>query len=275
MPDPSRLAPMQPPFEAFRPEDPLDLQSELRVFREASEVSNSDVMSINRNQPRVPALSLSGLFLPTTRIVSEETETLCEIRLGRITYPLRSPVVGEYQIGRQGIAFRIDSFLPAVVGEGKDRRSALRDFQCRVHVRLHRLLATFEGAWTEEERRDWEILESHLDLDAYLRNRPIKLYQRGEMIKAEGDRWEVRWIDGRKETLDLEKMPDDFAAFEPGEHFEAYVAIHSGTKALIEMYSVHPVEPPDESVSAEDAWQHAIETAERVRLPHSRLDWTK
>jgi hypothetical protein len=202
-------------------------------------------------------------------------ETLQRIRLGRTSYPLREPITGQYCHEPPGVVFRVDSFLPAVVGEGKDRPSALRDFQCKVHVRLHRLLATFEGAWTGEERRDWEILESHLDLDAYLRNRPIKLYQRGEVIKTEGDRWDVRWLDGRTETLDLEQMPDDFAAFEPGEHFEAFVAIHPGTKALIEMYAVHPKEPPDESVSPEEVWQHAIETAERVRLPHSTLDWTK
>ena len=208
-------------------------------------------------------------------IDSEESVTLEQIQFGRISYPLRNPVIGEYQSGRRGIAFRVDSFLPAVVGEGKDRPSALRDFQCKVHVRLHRLLATFEGAWTDEERRDWEILESHLDLEAYLRDRPIKPYQRGEVIEADGYRWKVRWLDGREETLDLGKMPDDFAAFEAGEHFEAFVAIHPGTCALIEMYSVHPVEPPDQSVSPEEAWQHAVETAERVRLPYSTLDWTK
>ncbi len=208
-------------------------------------------------------------------IVSGEAATLKQIHFGGISYPLRKPVIGEYQSRRRGIAFRVDSFLPAVVGEGKDRVSALRDFQRKVHIRLQRLLATFEGAWTDGERRDWDILESHLDLDAYLRNRPIKLYQRGEVTKADGDQWEVRWLDGRTESLDLGRMPDDFAAFEPGDHFEAFVATHRESKALIEMYAVHPVEPPDESVSPEEAWQRAIETAERVQLPHSTLDWTK
>ena len=289
MPDATLLPPMQetPRLPGTWWTEPRGAQGRSRVFGEPAQrfsravVScydpgrgSSESASIGTTVPDIERLP-NGLPHPLPTAEVEKTYTLLEIRLGRNAYPLRRPMEGEYQTGKQGVAFRVDTFLPAVVGEGKDRPSALRDFQCKVHVRLHRLLATFEGAWTEEERRDWEILESHLDLEVYLRDRPIRLYQRGEVIEADGDRWKVRWLDGREETLDLGKMPDDFAAFEVGEHFESFVAIHPGTSALIEMYSVHPVDPPDESVSPEEAWQHAIESAERVRLPHSTLDWTK
>ncbi|MHB1557011.1 MAG: hypothetical protein ACYC61_05995 [Isosphaeraceae bacterium] len=151
----------------------------------------------------------------------------------------------------------------------------MHDFQRRLHIRLQRLLATFEGAWTDADRRDWDILESHLDLQSYTRNRPITTYQRGEVIQAEGDLWTVRWFDGRVEHVDLGQAPEVFAAFEPGDHFEAFVAIHPATKHLIEMNSAYAIAPPDDSVMPEEAWRQALDAAERVELPRSTVDWTQ
>jgi hypothetical protein len=112
-------------------------------------------------------------------------------------------------------------------------------------------------------------------LESYLAERPIRTYQRGEVLRTDGDLWEVRWFDGRTEEVDLRRMPDDFAAFEPGDHFEAFVEIEPATKRWIEMHSVYSVEPPDESMTPEEVWQRALDAAERVKLPRSTVDWTR
>ncbi len=169
-----------------------------------------------------------------------QAATLEHIEYGRARYKLRQPLAGEFQACGSTMAFRVDSLLP-IVGEGEDRR-------------------------------DWAVLESHLDLRSYTRDRLITTYQRGEVMEADGDIWTVHWFDGRVEQIDLQEAPDDFAAFEQGDHFEAFVSLDPATSRLAHMYTAHPVEPPVDSDL--EAWHRAVNSAVPARLPESTIDWT-
>lgn len=212
---------------------------------------------------------LAGLHVEAEKY--RRAATLEQVRYGRVHYRLRRPLVGEFRDFGGAVEFHVNDFV-SIIGRAIDHQEAVHDFQRRVHVRLQSLLAKFDGAWTNEDRRDWEVLQAYIDLDSYLRDRSIETHKRGEVLEAEGDFWRVRWLDGETEEVDLRELPDDFAAFEPGDHFEAFVSVDPATNRLAHMYTAHPVEPPVASDS--EAWNKAVDSATPARLPESTIDWT-
>jgi hypothetical protein len=198
--------------------------------------------------------------------------TVHEIRVGRARYPLREPAAGKFQPGREGWTFFADPFLPHFVGKGPSDTGALENWCELIHVSFQRLRATCEIRRTAKEQEQWDRLCELLDVTAYVASCPIKLRQRGEVVRAFP--WEVRWAEGPAEQVALALVPDEFAAFEVGDWLEAVLDRHPVTREILYVHEVRPV-PPGKLLTAEEAGRFWQSLAQKKDLPESGRDWTK
>ena len=74
-----------------------------------------------------------------------------QIQVGRTTYVLKSPVIGVFQRGAKGIAFRVDELLPHFVGEGATAEGAYREWCEHVHVFIQRMCTVSPSLRNEDE----------------------------------------------------------------------------------------------------------------------------
>jgi hypothetical protein len=196
------------------------------------------------------------------------------IRIGRATYPLRSPVIGFFQKGARGVAFRVDDLLPHFVGEGASVEAAYRDWCEHIHVFIQRMRATSPSLRNPEERRQWDMICNRVDMMSYERMIPIKATRKGTVTSTWPDAWQIAWADGAVEEVELEIMPDEFGAFEKGDAFEAAIDQDPETGRILFVYSMKPI-VAEESPSQEKAIEFWSSLRQTVDLPESHRDWTK
>ena len=227
------------------------------------------------------SLPASGARLPEGMREGPAAEVVVSaIRVGRACYPLRKrdgEVVGHFQPGRRGKgrAFCVDPFLPYFVGEGASDEEALKNWCELIHVSFQRLRATCETRLDDKEREQWGLLYRELDVAAYDASRPVKARQRGEVVRAFPDPWEVRWAaDEQNEAISLDQVPDEFAALRVGDWFEAVLSRDSASRKLLHVHEVRPI-TPKEPMTAAEAKRFWRSLAQKKDLPESGCDWTK
>jgi hypothetical protein len=196
------------------------------------------------------------------------------IHVGRVRYPLRSAMSGRFIQAKDSLNFYVDNFLPRFVGKGPTEEQAFQDWCEHIHVVVQRLLATPEALRTDDERAQWDLLSRQIDFPAYDRARPLKTRQCGVVLHAWPDPWSIQWTDGRVERVPLEIMPDEFAAFEPGDWLEAVVDCDPVSRSLLYVHAVQPIDPQEE-MGPDEATGFWQSLAQRDDLPESNRDWTQ
>ena len=202
-------------------------------------------------------------------------EDVKAIRVGGAVYPFKRPLTGRFGKKAGGKTFSIEEFGQKFVGEGETPEDAKRNAYEQIHMVIQRVLATPEANRTSEQRNQWELISRFVDIASYERQRAVKPVWRGVVMQAAPGSWRVKWSrSGKEECVPLEKMPEEFAAYRPGDWFEARVAYDPGGERLLYVHEVWAVDPAEE-MSPEEAdqlWQ-AIPKADD--LPKSGDDWTK
>jgi len=197
-----------------------------------------------------------------------------QIQVGRTTYVLNSPLIGVFQRGAKGIAFRVDELLPHFVGEGATAEGAYREWCEHVHVFIQRMRAVSPSLRNEDESVQWTMICEYIDIDNYERTQPIKVCRRGAVTSSWPHPWRITWADGSVEEIALDIMPDEFGAFETGDALEATLDQNPVSGKTLYVFSVKPIvaDGPSYEAGAIEFWRSLTQTED---LPESHRDWTK
>jgi hypothetical protein len=183
---------------------------------------------------RPPALHSMASFVAATRDERAAKEDRFDVTrrhipsplvVGDSAYPLCSDLVGTFSPGQHGKngEFVVPAFFPQFVGRGRGFDDAFLDWQSRVHSRFQDLNAKRPFEMTTDETAIWQLLESQIDVNAYNRKTPLTVRQIGRVAEVRPFPRVIEWENGRRESVRLEQMPGEFAAYKSGQPFEAVV----------------------------------------------------
>ena len=170
--------------------------------------------------------------------------------------------------------FWADRFSPRFIGRGNHANEAYRDWRDQVHEVFQDLYGKRPFEMTEEESRDWCLLEDLIDVVDYRNETPIVIHQIGLVSQARPLPRRIRWLDGRSEPIGLEDAPGEFAGYKPGQPFEAEVQRDRRTGRLLRVLStrritsIHPLKSPE----LQEFWDGMPGTS---GLPASERKWTE
>ena len=198
-----------------------------------------------------------------------------EIRVGDTVYRLRQSLRGTLVPDRGGTwMFWVEGMSPTFVGEGQDMVAAQEDWRNRVHGAFQDLYGRRPFELEEDEQCRWAILERVVDVVSYRNETPLTIREVGWVSRARPSPEQVTWADGRREPVSLEVAPAPFAAYKPGQWFEAVVARNQVTGGLLKILHAERI-PSIHGLSreAEDVlWESFTDTSS---LPESNREWTK
>jgi hypothetical protein len=183
-------------------------------------------------------------LLPADRFDVTKRFISGDLAVGRTVYPLRSPVVGSFYPGRHGGEgeFVVPEFGPALAGRGGTLNDAFLDWRDQVHRRFQELYAKRPFEMDDDETEAWRLLESQIDVAVYRNRTPLIVKQVGKVapwMRPHPER--VEWEDGFVEAVDLDQMPGEFAAYRPGQPFEAWVKRDPVDHRLLEVVHVRRI----------------------------------
>jgi hypothetical protein len=152
--------------------------------------------------------------------------------------------------------------------------AARDDWLYQVHETFQDLYGKRAFEMSEAELNTWGLLEDMIDVVGYRNSTPLILREVGWVSRARPEPNRIRWIDGRQESVDLESMPGAFAAYKPGQWFEAVVERDSLTGRLLQVVSVQriPAMHPMSEGRLSEFLQSLPGTNE---LPDSDESWTE
>jgi hypothetical protein len=152
------------------------------------------------------------------------TIPLSEIQVGETMYRLRKPVQGLFISNRgRGWEFWVGGFAPSFVGQGSNAEESFDQWRDQVHETFQQLYGKRPFEMNSDEQSQWEILQNMIDVVGYQNETPLLVRQLGHVTQARPEPRQITWTDGRKETVRLDVMPGEFAAYKPGQWFEAIV----------------------------------------------------
>jgi hypothetical protein len=196
--------------------------------------------------------------------------------VGETTYRLRRPVQG-FCVPVEGVPweFWVEGFSPLFVGRGAHPESAYGDWRDQVHEAFQELYGKRPFEMTTDERDRWDVLEDLIDVVGYQNETPVRVRQIGQVTQARPLPRQITWVDGAKENnIELALMPGEFAAYKPGQWFEAVVERDPLTWRLRRVLHVQrtPSVNPLSGANLERYWSSLPTTA---TLPTSTRDWTR
>jgi hypothetical protein len=205
---------------------------------------------------------------------SGHAEEVVDLRVGPVTYHLQRAL--KLQVAPRddhAWEFTLEQFAPRFVGVGDSISAARRDCLNRIHSAFQSLVRLRPFRMTEQQRSDWELLVKLIDVDKYRDSVPLTLLEVGFVSEWNADRWVVVWLDGRRaETVTVEQTPPEFAAFQPGQWFEALVEREPRSYALRKLCFVRTTEPLREMSDSElRQWLDELPSGES--LPKSGSEW--
>jgi hypothetical protein len=197
--------------------------------------------------------------LPAEFLISPERFQVSDGNLERMffgshSYPLKNQVSATaLQNSTEAWQFIVEGFPFNFAGHGFTQEHAKRDFERKVHVAFQKLFRKRPFQMTTSEHEDWAVLEKYIDIAAYKRATPVIFRETGCVQRVLNSGFiEVKWLNERVEQFSLETSPPEFAAYEVGQWFEAYVERKSGLRGdLLRLSNPVPIEPiekmePDE-----------------------------
>ncbi len=166
------------------------------------------------------------------------------LEVGDTAYPLRSSLNGAFYPGSgHGVGeFIVQELFPEFVGQGRNLNDAFLDWRNKVHCQFQDLYAKRPFEMTQQEKTVWQILGSQIDVTAYRAGTPISIRQIGRVgTHARPHPDTLEWENGRKERVRLDQMPGEFAAYKPGQPFEAIVARDPVDFRLLKVTHIHRI----------------------------------
>jgi hypothetical protein len=166
------------------------------------------------------------------------------LEVGDTTYLLRSHLLGTFYPGHGEIDgdFVVPEFLPNFVGRGRSFNDAFLDWRNQVHCEFQDLYSKRPFEMTEPERTAWQLLESHINVNAYRTTTPLTVRQVGRVaLRVRPHPELIEWEDGQKEKVRLDQMPGEFAAYKPGQPFEAIVTRDPVDFRLLKVTHIHRI----------------------------------
>jgi hypothetical protein len=161
-----------------------------------------------------------------------------EIRVGDTQYALRQPVTILPTIGENNQWICRLQGCAELVGTGKDRTDAFRNLQEVFHAAFQRLYAMRLFEMDDQDIRIWSYLTSITDVADYKQRTPLQVREIGQIsFKKRSIPTQIRWIDGRKEPIYLQFVPDEMAGYRPGQWFESVSHRHPENGKLIRIAS--------------------------------------
>ena len=198
-----------------------------------------------------------------------------EMKIGETVYRPRNRATAHcYPVSRGNFECLVLE-TPGIVGSGDDQDAAYADWRNRVHAAFQRLIAMRPFEFTEPDRRQWRVLESFIDVDHYRRSAPIRVRQFGA-VEYGGYQFprSIKWVDGPRDYVTLERAPAEFAGIKPGQWIEA-ICDHSPLDGrLIRVVHVASV-ASIRRMTAEQQQEFFASLPSADELPDSDLDWTK
>ena len=149
-----------------------------------------------------------------------------ELVFGKTVYPLRRAVEGRFRPASddQRSTFYVDAFGSEFLGYGSNMDEAAHDWREQVHCRFQELVAKRPFEMSAAEKTTWQRLKTVIDVAVYRNTTPLTVRQIGKVAARARPRPEfIEWEDGQKDRVRLERMPAEFAAYKPGQPFEAVV----------------------------------------------------
>jgi hypothetical protein len=94
----------------------------------------------------------------------------------------------------------------------------------------------------ESEKAVWQLLESQINVNVYRTTTPLTVRQIGKVAARVRPLPElIEWEDGHKEKVRLDQMPGEFAAYQPGQVFEAIVTRDPTDFRLLKVTHIHRI----------------------------------
>ena len=184
------------------------------------------------------------------------------IQIGTTKYPLARPISGNMTLDGDQWALRMQGLTPAFLGKGKSPARAEQDLKNQVHTVFQHLYGMRPFQMSADERATWSLLQSFIDVAAYIRETPVRSRDVGHIEWLRGLRFgvgkyglKIRWMDGKADYVKYERAPKEFAALRPGCWFEAIVerdAVAWRLKRILFVNRIEPLQP----MSPEQASEH-------------------
>jgi hypothetical protein len=196
------------------------------------------------------------------------------IRIGDTCYRLRQTLRGEFiPVENSMCEFWVDGFSPTFVGKGIHAEEARRDWHDQVHESFQYLFGKPHFEMSEEELKQWKVLEDMIDVVGYRNETPVVVRQIGTVIRLRHLR-RIEWIDGKSDVVRFEDMPGEFAGYKSGQPFEADVERDPLSWKLLKVRSVRRISTiyPMPSGKLNEFWQSLPTTNS---LPITDRKWTE
>lgn len=222
-----------------------------------------------------PASAMNGCRSGGSGFVPGGTIPVSQVQVGETTYRLRAPVQGGVVWNRgDRWEFWVERFSPTFIGNGPSAEEAYESWRDQVHEAFQDLYRKRPFEMAADEQSKWAILEGLIDVTGYQNETPVLVRQLGQITQSRPLPRQITWVDGGKELVRLELMPDEFASYKPGQWFEAIVERDRLTWKLRRVRYVQRT-PSIRAMSQAVLSQYwrSLETTEQ--LPLSNREWTR
>jgi predicted RNase H-like HicB family nuclease len=161
--------------------------------------------------------------------------------VGRTYYRLIRPVdVDQKLFGQHWVCYVAE--LSAYKGVGKTQQEAEEELKIAIHTDFQQLDRKRPFEMDEGERARWLQLTNMIDLLHYKMTTPVETREIGQVSFEKISRpYSIKWLSGRKYTIDPYKVPGELMSCRPGQWIEAIVKRDPVTHREIEIESIRRI----------------------------------
>ncbi|MCE9566469.1 MAG: hypothetical protein K8U57_30980 [Planctomycetes bacterium] len=194
------------------------------------------------------------------------------IQCGKTTYHLRQPAQGYFTRTTDdsgGGEFLVEGLPRPITGTGRRPQEAHREWKRQFHATFQRLFVMRPFEMEDADRRVWTAIETMVDVERYRADQPLIVRQIGMVCRARPYPLAVKWEDGTKERVYLERMPGEFATYKAGQPFEAVIHRHPVTHKIMSVEYIKRIsQMAIKTTESDDLWNSVPTSA---ALPDA--DW--
>jgi len=198
--------------------------------------------------------------------IYERKILISEVRFGETIYPFQQDVEAYFTPNRSDespYSFIVDDFLP-IVGKDKTLYDARLDWELQFHKKFQELYTQCEFERADHEMKLWSVFEEIIDIPAYRAATPLSFQVTGKFVDNPAiPKYcrEIEWIDGTKDTVDLQDCPRESVMIQPGQYFEATVLRDYHDNTIREVCSISPVDYQDSTDEEIDEFLKSLPTS--------------
>lgn len=175
--------------------------------------------------------------------------TISEIRLGRIAYPLRE----QTNVFHENGTYSVTPLASILVGTGDTLASAQTSFARRFHFEYQRL--RWKMDLSPEDNKLWSSLQGLVDADLFDQTRTVVVpWEIGCLRGVDVDSGlRVSWYGGRhheeENTIVIETAPSSIVCLNPGEWFRCTVERQAINRKLVAILEASAIQNPTQTAA--------------------------